>query len=33
ETEYLYFLHDQGGKIHPARTYEQHLQNIEKYLK
>ncbi len=33
ETDYLYFLHDQEGKIHPARSYEEHLQNIEKYLK
>ncbi|GFP23818.1 UPF0755 protein [Candidatus Hakubella thermalkaliphila] len=33
ETEYLYFLHDQEGKIHPARTYEEHLENIEKYLR
>ncbi len=33
ETEYLYFLHDQEGKIHPALTYEEHLQNIEKYLR
>lgn len=33
ETEYLYYLHDSGGQIHLAKTYEEHLENIEKYLK
>jgi len=33
ETEYLYYLHDSEGQIHPAKTYEEHLKNIEKYLK
>lgn len=33
ETEYLYYLHDNEGQIHPAKTYEEHLKNIEKYLK
>ncbi len=33
ETEYLYYLHDSEGKIHPAKTYDEHLENIEKYLK
>jgi len=33
ETEYLYYLHDSEGQIHLAETYEEHLQNIEKYLK
>lgn len=32
ETGYLYFLHDKEGKIHVARTYEEHLHNIERYL-
>jgi len=32
ETEYLYYLHDKEGKIHPALTYEEHQANIEKYL-
>lgn len=33
ETGYFYYLHDSQGQIHPAKTYEEHLQNIEKYLK
>jgi len=33
ETEYLYYLHDSEGQIHLAKTYEEHLGNIEKYLK
>jgi UPF0755 protein len=33
ETEYLYYLHDEKGNIHLAKTYEEHLLNIEKYLK
>ena len=33
DSEYLYYLHDIEGVIHPAKTYEEHLQNIEKYLK
>ncbi len=33
ESEYLYYLHDSEGIIHLAKTYEGHLQNIEKYLK
>ncbi len=33
ETEYLYYLHDSAGQIHFAKTYEEHLENIEKYLK
>jgi len=33
ETEYLYYLHDSQGQIHPAKTYQEHLENIEKYLK
>jgi len=33
ETEYLYYLHDSEGQIHLAKTYEEHLENIEKYLK
>jgi len=33
ETEYLYYLHDSEGQIHPAKTYDKHLENIEKYLK
>ena len=33
DSEYLYYLHDNEGQIHPAKTYEEHLENIEKYLK
>ena len=33
KSEYLYYLHDSEGQIHPAKTYEEHLANIEKYLK
>jgi len=33
DSEYLYYLHDSQGQIHLAKTYEEHLQNIEKYLK
>lgn len=32
ETEYLYYLHDENRQIHPAKTYQEHLDNIEKYL-
>ncbi|MFH1534676.1 MAG: endolytic transglycosylase MltG [Patescibacteria group bacterium] len=33
DSEYLYYLHDSEGQIHLAKTYEEHLQNIEEYLK
>jgi len=33
DSEYLYYLHDSQGQIHLAKTYEEHLQNIEEYLK
>ena len=32
ETGYLYYLHDENKEIHPALTYEKHLENIDKYL-
>jgi len=32
-SDYLYYLHDSEGVIHLAKTYEEHLENIEKYLK
>lgn len=32
-TEYLYFLADKEGINHFAKTYEEHLQNIETYLR
>ncbi len=33
DSEYLYYLHDSEGIIYLANTYEEHLENIEKYLK
>jgi len=33
DSGYLYYIHDSKGQIHLAKTYEKHLQNIEKYLK
>lgn len=32
ETECLFYLHDHTKQIHCAKTYAEHLQNIEKYL-
>lgn len=32
-SDYLYYLHDSSGQIHLAKTYREHLQNIQKYLK
>jgi len=32
-SEYLYYLHDSQGQIHLAKTYEEHQENIDKYLK
>lgn len=33
ETEYLFYLHDADGVIHGAKTYQDHLANIDKYLR
>lgn len=33
ETDCLYYLHDSNRQIHCAKTYEEHKNNIEKYLK
>jgi len=33
ETECLYYLHDNKKQIHCAETYEEHKENIKKYLK
>lgn len=33
ETDALYYLHSPDKQIHTAKTYKEHLQNIEKYLK
>jgi len=32
ETAYLFYLHDKNGKIHYAKTFEEHKLNIVKYL-
>lgn len=32
ETDCLFYLHDRNGNIHCSVTYEEHLQNIGKYL-
>jgi UPF0755 protein len=32
ETEYYYFISDLEGKAHYAKTYDEHLANIAKYL-
>jgi UPF0755 protein len=33
KTNYLYFLTDRRGEMHYAKTYSEHLQNKELYLK
>jgi len=33
KTDCLYYIHDTNKQIHCAKTYEEHLINIEKYLK
>lgn len=35
DTDYYYFISDVygDGKLHPAKTYEEHLRNVEQYLK
>lgn len=33
ETECLFYLHDKDGVIHCSKTFEEHKENIEKYLK
>lgn len=30
--DYFYYIHDNSGKIHFAKTYNEHLNNINKYL-
>lgn len=32
ETDCFYYLHDHSRQIHCSKTYEEHLENIEKYL-
>ncbi len=33
DTDCLFYIHDKNRKIHCAETYEEHKQNIDKYLK
>lgn len=33
ESDYWYYIHDNDGKIHFAKTLEEHNQNVSKYLK
>lgn len=33
ETDCLFYLHDRAKRIHCGKTYAEHLENIEKYLK
>lgn len=33
KTDCFYYLHDNSGNIHCAKTYEEHLKNIDTYLK
>jgi len=33
DSDYLYYIHDSKGQIHLAKTYNEQLANIEKYLK
>ena len=33
DTDYLYFLADKDGNNHFAKTYEEHLSNVDKYIK
>ena len=32
DTDYMFYIHDSEGKIHYARTGEEHQQNMQKYL-
>lgn len=32
KTDYLYYISDKAGRIHPAKTIEEHNANIQKYL-
>lgn len=32
DTDYFYYLHDQKGQVHFAKTIDEHAQNIQKYL-
>ncbi len=32
QTDYIYYVSDKSGKIHPAKTLEEHNQNVTKYV-
>jgi len=32
KTDYFYYIHDNSGRIHCAKTYQEHLNNIKEYL-
>jgi cell division protein YceG involved in septum cleavage len=32
-TQYYYYLHDKNGNIYYGKNYEEHKNNIKKYLK
>lgn len=32
-SDYLFYIHDSRGEIHPAKTLDEHNRNIEKYLR
>ncbi len=32
ESDYLFYLHDTSGQIHTAKTYQEHLDNIDEFL-
>ncbi len=33
KSSYLYYLHDKNGNVHYAKSFTEHLQNVQKYLK
>ncbi len=33
DSDYLYYIHDKSGAVHYAKTYEEHLQNVQNYLR
>lgn len=33
KTEYMFYLHSPNGTLHPAKTFAEHVQNKQKYLK
>lgn len=33
ETDCFYYIHDKNKQIHCSKTYEEHLENVERYLK